>query len=208
MLQPQRKAKKWIWGVIGFLALGTLGIALSGFGPDFEFTSTKRVIAFHEKETLAAKWMYYSRWVSWFHKLEKVEVLADDPVPHVELGQQIKLTMASKRFFHPFVDVQFRVASFDSDRKLGLTFISDSTGRLEKLFSKLEWELELQPESNRRTWVEAKIKAKTNSWKARIYARLVPRILLNQVFYPNLIAFAERPHLYEVRDVLYPDLPR
>jgi hypothetical protein len=66
--------------------------------------------------------------------------------------------------------------------------LGDSTGKLDAMFGSLTWRIELVPaEGGHPALVRGTETAHTRNWRARMFAGISERILLNQAFFPDVI---------------------
>jgi len=68
--------------------------------------------------------------------------------------------------------------------------VSDTKNSLTRMFDPLDWKIEFTPVPGG-TLLMGTATAHTHSWRARIFGKFVSTILLNQVYYPNLMILAE-----------------
>lgn len=109
-------------------------------------------------------------------------------------GRWIRFTVEPKghswkRFF-----LYAEVLRYTPARELRLRLVRDSKGRIPKMLSDLEWgvsvrtpeEAGMETTSERRSVLHGELRARTASWKARLFVAFAERILMHQVFYANL----------------------
>ncbi len=82
-------------------------------------------------------------------------------------------------------EVLVQVEDYVPNRLLDLRILGDSQKKLTRLFSRLEWKIELIPQASG-TWIHGAATAHTANWRSRLFGRIAERALMNQVFYPNL----------------------
>jgi hypothetical protein len=80
-------------------------------------------------------------------------------------------------------DLLLSVADYVPGKLAILRLANDQSGRISRLFDHLEWKIELEPGLIRGTET-----AHTRHWRARLFAALSQRILMNQLFYPDVMA--------------------
>lgn len=187
-----RRKRIWIPLALGLSCAVVIGVLART--PDFDLQMTREVPSPTTTEQLAAVIEDEEQWPRWFHVTTDVEQTA---------GGLVRLTVDPKKGDWKRFTLDLRVNENEpregGGRRLALEFVSDSKNKLRPMFSDLRWEVEVMPGSGRKGSDHAKelsivrgtIHARTNSWRARLFGRMSPRILLNQALYPDLIGLAE-----------------
>lgn len=143
-------------------------------------------------------------WPNWFYSLEKVTVLNSDdqetiPSSHLTRNSILRLHFNNRKSPWSAMQITARVLEV-SPTRLILSIIKDSKGKLSQLFNHLEWEIELLPENTAtqssgsttpKVRVIGKAQAHTANWRSRLFGALTEKILMNQVFHPNIIQLAK-----------------
>jgi hypothetical protein len=124
-----------------------------------------------------------SRWPQWFHTLDAVKG------PPFQVGSQVTLLIDPNKGSHKKFELVVQVIEHIPNSKLVLRVINDSTGRLTRLFDRLDWIVELEPHGQG-TLIKGTASAHTRSWRSRLIGRVAGKILLNQVYYPNIMKLA------------------
>ena len=88
-------------------------------------------------------------------------------------------------------DLTVQVLEYKRGRFLHLKVLSDSSGRLTQVFDRIEWTVEIQPKPNGGSLIRGTAVAHTCHWRSRLFGKLTERIVMNQVFYPNLMKLSE-----------------
>ncbi len=137
-------------------------------------------------------------WQRWFHGVGKVERIdmferpMAGPEQTPEKGALIRFLVdpkkgPSRRFF-----ILAEVTEYIPHQKIGLRLKDDRSGKLSRLFSQVNWNLEIIPaEGKRPALLHGSAVARTHTFRARFWGRLAERILMNQVYLPDLITLAE-----------------
>ncbi len=207
--KPRRAASLLVLGLVGSF-FGSAGLFLSQ-GPDFDLVLDRRIPSKLSAEHLDRNLSSPSRWTQWFHSLS--QVIGPNTV---EKGAQFTLKIDPKKGKRKQFDLQARVIDFIPGRLLRLEITQDSSGRLTHLFDHLEWKIEIEPvESNRplrvrsgpppQSMIRGLGVAHTHHWRARLFGRLAEKIVMNQVFYPNLIQLADLQQPFAIDEA--PHLP-
>jgi hypothetical protein len=192
------------YGGLLVLLLGSLTMYVGSIaqGPDFEVKFVREVYSDVDPDTLTIAMESTANWPRWFHSLKQAQAL--DPATGepsgrgtVAVGTPVRLFIEpAKREWKRFV-VDARVTELVPQKSIQLKVLHDSTGKLDDMFEQLEWKVELDPvapqarEKNRKMIVRGICTAKTRNWRARVFGKLTPRILMYQVYYVNLIAFSK-----------------
>lgn len=178
---------------LGAGALIAIGAILTRL-PDFDLEMTRDVPSVSKTETLASFVRDPAQWPKWFHLTTEAQALSADT---------IRLTVDPQKGWWRKFTLDVRVLANQpvppAGQKLSLEFLEDSKQKLRNMFSDLRWEIDVldAPEvarggtSDHPSLVRGVVHARTASWRARLFGRLSPRVLLNQALYPDLIGLAE-----------------
>ncbi len=171
-------------GVLLFVTLG-LGLTLRALtrGPNTVLTFDRAVHTDEAQVELAYRLSHFSEWPHWFYSLGGARSL--DGSPTVAQGQTIELAIDPKKGPSRRFTIIGKVTQFEPGKRLMIQVVSETSGKISRLFENIEWEIELTPSE-----VRGHETAETKSARARLLGRLAPRILLNQIFYPDVIALA------------------
>jgi hypothetical protein len=177
------------------LSAGVAAAAYLGKGPDYELEMTREVPSESAPEKLAGFVADPALWTHWFHMTTEVRSTGDGTV---------LLTIDPKKGEWKKFELELKVlenaARADGGRKLRIEFVADSKRRVRKMFEDLRWDVDVLPiqagarpngRGGERALVRGTVRARTASFRARLFGRLSPRILLNQSLYPDLIGLAE-----------------
>jgi len=127
-----------------------------------------------------------SNWVFWHHFAK--EVIVSDP--SLKAGTEIEFKIENPEKQWKRFQLWASVIDYQPGKLIHLRFLRDSTGRISKLFFPLEWQVELKPEGSG-TLILGTLVARTANARARFFSGIAERVLLNQVFYPDLLKLAE-----------------
>lgn len=177
-------------------AIGILGFGLWSWlsrGPDWTLTFDRTVPTEQAPEELAYMVSHVKEWPTWFHNLARAELSDGSDLAHA--GALVTLHMdphkgAAKRF-----EIHARITEFTPSKSIAFQVLDESKGRIAKLFSSLDWKIEINGEKSGTLLIVGHEEAQTSSARARFLGRAAPRILLNQLFYPDLIVLAEPSNL-------------
>lgn len=202
----------WFQSKFGFyagllvVALGATVIILASLaqGPDRDLTFMREIASPLSIEKLGVTLGQTSHWSSWFHSLDHVENLTDTAKTRsLTVGDHLKLFFDPKKGPWRKFQIDVEVLNYRPNEFLHLRVLGDSKGKLNQILSRLEWKIELVP-SGPTALVRGMASARTTHWRSRLIGILAERILMNQVFYPDLIAFAQ-PMAAKIRNPYVPD---
>jgi hypothetical protein len=171
------------------LAISILGAIGAGAwvtqGADFDIEFQREALSSEPREELERALTDTASWPRWFHSLKAVEALQGSL--HSEL-LTLKIEPPKKQWKRFDLSVQVMDST---PKRLRIHVLDDSIGKLSRLFSNLEWTVELLPAEGGQTRIVGTCRARTLHWRSRLFGKLSPRILMNQVFYPNVIALSQ-----------------
>ncbi|MGK5083401.1 hypothetical protein WDW37_08840 [Bdellovibrionota bacterium FG-1] len=191
---PLRGLKFYLNIVGGFLALTLATGVFLAQQPDRELVFVREVPVQASPALLDKTLRGLGNWPQWF--LNTVEVqrfdVAGRPMPAefqtLEKGALLRFKMDPQKGPSRQDELQATVTEYLPQKKVSLLMTQDSTGKLTRLFDRLEWTLEIKPpENGLATHLKGTTTAHTHHWRARVFATMAERLLLNPVFYPNLI---------------------
>ena len=163
-------------------------------------------------EHLALNVQTIARWPQWFYSLKSVKILSQPSSPDtvvnnkndptlIQEGTRLLLMMDPGKGLRKKFEVTARVSRFVPQQLLKLEIEEDSTHRIDEILGNLSWTIEFLPmppqdqstptKMRGITLIRATVQAETRHWRSRLFGRLTERIVMNQVFYPNLIKLAE-----------------
>jgi hypothetical protein len=174
-------------------------------GPDFDIEMVRPIPSKLSVDYLDQAIGFFPHWPAWFHsgaKLTQVDA-SGNPIPKAQQKLQtqdyLRLGIDTQRLRGKY-DLTLLVTDYTPKKHLALRVIGDTKNSLTRLFDRLDWEITFEPKPDG-TLIIGKASAHTHQWRARIFGKLVPSILLNQVFYPNIIVLADIKN----PNVLFPD---
>lgn len=181
-------------GLAGLLVVLGTGLTFWGIrGPDFQVQFEREVLSRVPPAQLQKAVANLINWPDWhFNTLSVLATditgLAYSPKEQVLMkGALLEFSMEPpKKEWKRFV-LKAGVIEYAPGRILTVRFVEETKGRIEKLFSNLQWTIEfLPPPSGEGVLIRGRATALTQSARGRFFARLAPRILMNQIFYPDL----------------------
>ena len=196
-----RNLKVTVWGLI-VLVLGaiTLWMVSLAQGPDRELVLFREFPSKVPITTVSAQVTDLKRWPEWFHALEEARVISG-PSTSPQVGSVIKLSIDTHKTPWSHFELVTRVEEFVPGKKFRLKVLEDSSGKLTTLFDRIEWMVEVEGEGSG-SRIRGAATAHTSHWRSRVFGTLAEKILLHQIFYPNLLKLAE----FKPRDASSPGL--
>ena len=167
--------------------------------PDFNLVLDRKIPSPFKPEHLNRSLQAPSRWQQWFHSVARVTGAST-----IETGSKLSLKIDPKKGKRKQFELSAEVIRFVPEQLLELKITEDSSGRLTQLFDQIEWKIEISP-TPKGSLIHATATAHTKSWRARLFGRLAEKIVMNQVFYPNIIQLAELKQPFSIDEA--PHLP-
>lgn len=192
---------KRFYGGLFVLLLGSFLIAAAALGnrPDFDLILRRELPAKSDAAFLGGIISETQHWHLWIRNLADVQVMnaatgarGSKPAPGLSTGQVLKLTIDSKKTPWSHLDLVARVEEFIPSRKVRLRIIEDSSGKLSRLFDRIDWVVEVLPDpKGKAALIRGESSAHTANWRSRLFGTVATNIVLHQIYYPNLLKLAE-----------------
>lgn len=184
------------WSILAVILAAIVGGAISvAEGPDFEIELDRKIPSNLSPEYLDKAVQLIRQWPAWYFACVGADQVNANGIPlpeteqKLEKGAFIRLREDTKRRLHGEYSVTLQVVDYVPEM-LRMRVIADSKNNLTRLFDPLEWTVQFVPRE-KGSWILGKATARTHHWRARLFGKLMPKILLNQVYYPNLFILAE-----------------
>jgi hypothetical protein len=166
------------------LALSTALTRWLARGPDTLLTFERVAHSEQAPEELSYRLENFQEWPKWFHSLSVAQAL--DGSSKAKPGQAVKLVIDPHKGPSRKFEILGQITECVPGRKLSIHLLSESSGKISRMFSSVDWDVELTPSND----VVGRERVRTQSGRARFFGRVAPKILLNQIFYPDIIALA------------------
>jgi len=196
MTTPSR-ARKLFGPIVGLIALTfTLALFWAAQGPDFDLSFSREVPSELSPARLDRNLFSLARWPQWFFNLSDATVLNVDPQGGPEQdkiirpGSLIKLTVDTQKTLAKNFFLTAQVLEYRPGQILRIQIVDDSSGRFPELFSIVEWKIEFLPKGDGSV-IRGSAIARTKHWRARLFGRMAEKILMYQLFYPDLMKLSE-----------------
>lgn len=177
--------------------------------PDYEITWTREVPSKQSVSELKQALIVPEHWPVYYHSLKSAKIA--DPKNPFKVGSSLVYEIEPVKKEWKRFSITTQVMSFDG-QAVHLKIIEDSKQKLTRIFDRLEWKLKIAPASAElqkfgyQSVVLGEATAFTKSWRSRLFGKISPRILMNQVYYVDLMKLAtfERQKIAR-KDNLPPD---
>lgn len=200
---------------VSFLAIFLVLCVFFAQGPDLDLHFVRDVPTDLSPSRLDRNISAITRWPQWFFNLEKVtmdhptpstQLTKSHPVSHlitaldhqmIQKGSKVIFHIDPHKGLHNQFDLTAEVTEYIPGQTVGMKILKDSSGRLNRLFDSLSWKIEILPESHG-SLIRGIATAHTSHWRSRLFGRIAGRVLMNQVFYPDLVKLAELKQPFSV----------
>jgi len=201
--------------LIAGLILSGVFLAICSYwamSPDRDLYFNREVFSPLSIDTIGKKLDTLPSWHEWHHMAADVRL---DGSSVIQSGSTVILGIEPKGRKSRRFEITARVREYVPGKKIALEFVSDSKSKISRLFDRLEWIVEVLPPDQAsnpirsgqfNSLVRGRVVAHTANWRSRVFGRMAPRILLNQVFYPDLTILAGIQQK-ETSDLLGPSRP-
>jgi hypothetical protein len=180
--------------IMAFVLVVALGIGVLSRGPDFQLEFSREIAASKNvtPSDVDRVWRDVRQWPRWFYSLQSVELIGSSS-PWLETGKELALSINPGKGSHTRFTLHAKVVEYVPEKRLVLRVTHDSKGRLTRIFDRLDWVVDVTKpaDGSDRMLLKAEARAQTGNWRGRLFGRLSNRILMNQVFYPNLFKLAK-----------------
>jgi hypothetical protein len=167
-------------------------VFFAALGPDRELRFLREIPSSLDPERLDRNISAVSRWPQWFFSTAEVQLLNSEGKTDQKLqkGSIVQLKIDPRKGERKRFLLTAEVTDYIPAQRLTLKILKDSTGRLNRLFDDMHWNIELVSRKQG-SLIRGTITARTHHWRARLFGQMSEKILMNQIFYPNLIKLAE-----------------
>jgi hypothetical protein len=189
--------RKWLAALLGFITAFLILCWWEARLPDESLTFVRESTSQLSMNELSSKLEVVTKWKDWFHNVREAQVLdsQNHPLPRAEqiarTGALIEIQIDPGKGSHRVFRISGRITRFEPGKVLEIQILDDSSGKITKLFDQLSWKIELTPSADGSSVkIVGTENAHTSHWRSRLFGRLAPRVLLNQLFYPNLLVLS------------------
>lgn len=163
-----------------------LGLVLLGASlPDRTLEMERVVYSKELPETIAATIDQVEDWPEWHFQLEKSRIIGPSPLV---VGSRIEWILKPREW--KIAVWELEVKEYVPGRKVRLAFVRDEPAKLDRTLQQLEWSIERLPETpDHQVPIRGYVTVRTRGARSRLLALVAEKIILNQVFYPDLTKF-------------------
>lgn len=136
-------------------------------------------------EAIGAAIDHIEDWPKWHFQLERAR-LTDAKT--IRTGAHIEWILKPREWKTSIWQIEVR--DYQPGHKIRLAFVSDNPPKLERTLKDIEWTVERLPETpDGLTPIRGRVTARTASGRARLLSLVAEKVILNQLFYPDLAKF-------------------
>lgn len=165
-------------------------------GPDYTITFSRDIPSTLNGATIDRSVQTLQNWPNWFYSLAQARLTnpAQIEMPNTEqfirTGSWVRLSIDPKKGKWKKFDLVIEILEYVPGERVRMRVLEDSKARLTGLFDSLEWKVEWKPQGAG-VLLHGEAVGHTAHWRSRLFGRIAQRILMNQVFYPDLFKLAE-----------------
>ncbi|MFL5814022.1 MAG: hypothetical protein ACJ763_10635 [Bdellovibrionia bacterium] len=189
--------RRWLVALLGFITAFLIFCWWEARLPDESLSFVREASSQLPIKELSSKLETVTKWKDWFHNVREAQVVdsQNHPLPRVEqmahTGALLEIQIDPGKGSHRVFRLAGKITRFEPGKVLEIQILDDSSGKITKLFDQLSWKIELIPSADGKSvQIVGTETAHTSHWRSRLFGRLAPRVLLNQLFYPNLLVLS------------------
>lgn len=195
-----RKIALYVGIPLFVLFLGTLYL---GMQPNRDLNFSRDVPSTASQARLGAALDDLREWPKWHYSLSAATILGPDGAPAADQtlfeGANLLLKVDPGKGPWKRVELKTRVTAYKPGDFVRLEILGDSKGKINQLLSGLQWQVNILPapdaadgkSSRYKSVIRGTAHARTAGFRARVFGALTEKIVMTQVFYPDLISYAE-----------------
>jgi hypothetical protein len=177
-------------GLIGVVLIAAILLIVSAANrPNYDLEFRRDVRSTEPLDTVTRALEHTATWPRWFHSLKAVEGPA-----RIQPGDEVLLKIEPPKKSWKRFEIRVKVLEITpitrAGRRLRLAMINDSTGKLNSAFERLEWEVSIENPSDQEHTIVGICRTRTQTWRTRVFGTFARKILMHQIYYPNLIALS------------------
>jgi hypothetical protein len=198
LVQAFQHWRRWLIACLGFVTALLLYCWWEAALPNETLSFSREVTSKADVASLSPRLDHVTEWKNWFFTAQDIEVVdsQNHPLPKAEqvvregalLNIQVDPGKGSRRRFQ----IAAKVTHYIPGKLVEIQVLDDSSGKIFHLFDQLSWKIEVSPQaSGSGTQIIGTETAHTTHWRSRLFGRIASRVMLNQLFYPNLMVLAD-----------------
>ena len=175
------------------------GIAFwAGSPPNHRIRLDREAVSERSIEQLGRSLSRYRRWNQWHHQVVDVRLVGQGPETEIAVGSIVRFQVEPKGKPWKKFELDAKVERYEPNHLIRLKLIRDSTNRILEQFDELSWEISFEEQptlggaspGTHTTQIHGSVEGFTRNWRSRLFSRIAPRILMNQVFYVDIFRLA------------------
>lgn len=163
---------------------------------DYDIQWTREVPSAHTPEELGRALENLELWPVFHHSLRSAQIVDENAKPETKPlapNESIRYEIVPPKKEWKRFEMTGQVLAHEKEKSLSVRLTDDSTGRLTKLFNQYQWKVEVVPANEFlqkrgfKSLVRGEAVGHTANWRGRVFGKISPKILMNQVFYVDLV---------------------
>jgi hypothetical protein len=191
MSQLVKRPLKTILLSSALILVALVGIfTVSAFRDNFWINWSREVPSRHTPEQLSRAMTDLQLWPIYHHSLKSATILNGT---ELKTSSEIRFDIEPKGKEWKRFELYAQAEAIEPGKRMKFRLVGDSKKKITTIFDDFEWEIsvtESSPELKARGFpslITGKARAHTAHWRGRIFGTVSPRILMNQVFYVDLV---------------------
>ncbi len=177
--------RKWTLLILA-LAVTAGGLFAAGSKPELDLRFDREVHSTLAPEQVRKSLFRVSHWPEWHYDATGATLEGAGPTGDLAVGSKVQLQIDPRGQPWRRFALGLRVLEADTTRgRLTLRLEDDPKGKISAQLEGIEWSIQVEPDGSG-SRITGHLVARTHSRRGRFFARLAPRILMNQIFSPNL----------------------
>ncbi len=188
--------KLFFWGfLVTLLGSTVIYLAAIAHGPDFDLEMIREIPTQVKIDEIQKAVSDISTWPQWFHSLKEAQMLDGMGRPlsvrdwNLQPGSLLELSIDPKKGPWKRFKILTSVTQYVPKKELSLRVLKDSSGKLNQIFDRLDWKMEFK-ETPQGSLIRGTVSAHAIHWRSKLFGTIAKKILLTQVFYPDLLKLA------------------
>lgn len=190
--------KQVFYGFLALLSLLLLFIGYTTKKDNFWLDWERDVPSKYTVAELEKPFKDLKLWPVYYHSLKEVTLLnATELKSGVELRYDIEPKGKEWKRFELYASAVEVSMENPNSKKMSFKLKEDSKKKLTAIFDDFEWEITITEASDEfkkrgfQSMIHGHARAHTDHWRGRFFGTLSPRILMNQVFYVDLVKLSQ-----------------